>query len=96
MSKKHYKLNGEMVSLFKTTYVDGTLAVVIIDSEGETYGVATVNLKSCLQSSSLAFVDENNLPGIGQWLTENGVAQPMNYYERSGFCMYPLYTFLLD
>ena len=46
-----------------------------------------------LQTDSLAFVDENNLPGIGAWLKKNKIASPLGYKERSGFCQYELYAF---
>ena len=46
-----------------------------------------------LQTDSLAFVDENNLPGIGAWLKKNKIASPLGYKERSGFCQYELYNF---
>ena len=46
-----------------------------------------------LQTDRLAFVDENNLPGIGAWLKKNKIASPLGYKERSGFCQYELYSF---
>ena len=46
-----------------------------------------------LQTDRLAFVDENNLPGIGAWLRKNKIASPLGYKERSGFCQYELYSF---
>ena len=42
---------------------------------------------------AVAFVDENNLPGIGAWLRKNKIASPLGYKERSGFCQYELYAF---
>ena len=39
-----------------------------------------------------AFLDENNLPGIGKWIEENGLGVNMGYLAASGFCRYPLYT----
>ena len=36
--------------------------------DGELYGCLTVNLNHPLQSDTLAFLDENNMPGIGKWL----------------------------
>ena len=59
----------------------------------EQSGVITVNLGSPLQTDRLAFVDENNLPGIGAWLKKNGIASPLGYKQRSGFCQYELYSF---
>lgn len=90
---KTYKLNGRNVSLRKSSYADGSLALLIYDSNEVLYGVATVNLCSLMQSGGMAFVDENNMPGIGQWLVKNKIAFPVGYQERSGFCHYQLYCF---
>jgi len=58
------------------------------------YGIATVNLP---ESESLPvnaqFVDENNLPGIGKWLKEKGIAEPLGITAHSGFCCYQAYKF---
>ena len=39
--------------------------------DGEEYAVVTVNLNHPMQSDSMAFLDENNYPGIGKWIEEN-------------------------
>ena len=57
------------------------------------YAVITVNLCCPLQTDKFAFVDENNLPGIGAWLKRSKIAIPMGYKQRSGFCLYELYSF---
>ena len=49
------------------------------------YAVITVNLCCPLQTDRLAFVDENNLPGIGAWLKRNKIATPLGYKQRSGY-----------
>ena len=51
----------------------------------------TVNLNHPLQSDSIAFLDENNLPGIGKWLEKNHLGYCMGVNVSSGFCIYPLY-----
>ena len=70
-----------------------------IDCESESefcspYATLTVNLPS---SEGLAvneqFVDENNLPGIGQWLENAGIATPTGQFCQSGFCTYQAYAF---
>ena len=43
---------------------------------------------------SASDINENNLPGIGAWLKKNGIASPLGYKQRSGFCQYELYSFL--
>ena len=87
-----HTFNGVKVFLQKEEYRNnGTLAVLMYKEDGELYGDVTVNLNHPLQSESLAFVDENNLPGIGKWLKKNKLGIPMGVEARSGFCTYPLY-----
>lgn len=58
------------------------------------YGTVTVNLPlSDRLPLAVQFVDENNLPGIGQWLSKNGIAQPTGLYAQSGYCEYQAYKF---
>ena len=44
-----------------------------------------------LQSDTLAFLDENNMPGIGKWLRKKKLGIFMVVKVASGFCTYPLY-----
>ena len=92
---KTFNFNNTEVSLNFTTYRNnGTLAVLMNNvQEDDLYGVITVNLGCPLQTDRLAFVDENNLPGIGAWLKRNKIASPLGYKQRSGFCQYELYSF---
>lgn len=94
---KTYNYNGHNVYLKATSYTsNGSLAVQMLSGDdNEFYDVITVNLGSFLQTEQLAFVDDNNLPGIGQWLEANGIASPTGFYQTSGFCKYPLYEFHL-
>ena len=58
------------------------------------YGIATVNLPdSEYLSVNEQFVDENNLPGIGKWLQDKGIAEPTGLSARSGYCQYQAYRF---
>ena len=92
---KTYNYNGLNVYLKATSYTNnGSLAVQMLSGDdNEFYDVITVNLGSFLQSEELAFVDDNNLPGIGQWLESNGIAAPTGFCQTSGFCKYQLYEF---
>ncbi len=56
-------------------------ALLLNETDGELYAVATVNLCHPLQSESMAFLDENNHLGMR-----------MGVFAASGFCSYPLYT----
>ena len=67
-------------------------AMLLNETDGELYAVATVNLCHPLQSESMAFLDENNLPGIGKWIEDNHLGMRMGVFAASGFCSYPLYT----
>ena len=92
---KTLKFKGTEVSLSFDSYQNnGTLAVLMNTVPDEDlYAVITVNLCCPLQTDRLAFVDENNLPGIGAWLKRNKIATPLGYKQRSGFCQYELYNF---
>lgn len=60
----------------------------------EPFGIVTVNLfESSLLPYNVQFVDENNLPGIGAWLRQNGIAQPTGLHAASGYCLYEAYRF---
>ena len=83
---------GTKVTVEKGEYHNGTVALMLNETDGELYAVATVNLNHPLQSDSMAFLDENNLPEIGKWIEDNGLGVNMGYLGSSGFCRYPLYT----
>ena len=53
-----------------------------------------MNLNHPLQSDDMAFLDENNMPGIGLWIKKNKLGVDMGVRATSGFCTYPLYTLL--
>ena len=60
----------------------------------EFYGAITVNLESSERlQPNVQFIDENNLPGIGDWLEKNDIAHPTGMMSRSGWCLYPAYEF---
>ena len=95
---KALKFNNREVKLDFTTYCNnGKLAVQMVTvPDEEPYGTITVNLNSPIQSDTLAFIDENNLPGIGAWLKRHKIAKPTGITQRSGFCIYELYSFNPD
>ena len=92
---KTYNYNDTEVSLSFERYRNNDTLAVEMNTvpDQEPYAVITINLGCPLQSDSLAFVDENNLPGVGAWLEANGIAAPLGYKQRSGFCLYELYSF---
>ena len=86
------------IKLQLTTYQDnGNLALcaTCYDEEykfWEPFGTFTVNLGEELPDDC-AYVDANNMPGVEDWLKDNGLAEPLAKQRQSGFCMYPLYKF---
>ena len=96
MERKYYKSHGQQVYLEKKTYRNnGSIAILMYNMDDEPYGAVTVNLCHPIQSDELAFVDENNMPGIGKWLERNHIALSLCMKARSGFCEYPLYMFTI-
>ena len=92
---KTYDYNGIKVYLQKEQYRNnGTLAVLMFKEDGELYGNVTVNLNHPLQSEDMAFLDENNLPGIGKWLKKKKLGIEMGAKASPEFCTYPLYMLL--
>ena len=93
---KTYDFNGTEVSLNFASYRNNDTLAVEMNTvpDDDSYAVITVNLNSPLQNDTMAFVDENNLPGIRAWLKKNGIAKPLGYVQQSGFCRYELFSFL--
>lgn len=90
---KYFIYNGKKVSLKAEQYRNnGTLAVSMHTKDGDLFDIITVNLNDMLQSDSMAYLDTNNHSTIGKWLEKKGLALPMGFTARSGFCTYPLYT----
>lgn len=90
---KLYNFKGNKVYLKKEQYRNGgTLAVAMYTKDHELYDVITTNLMDGMASDSMAYLDENNHTGIGKWMEKHGLALPMYYSAKSGFCTYPLYT----
>ena len=90
---KLYSYKGQQVYLRKKEYRDNdTLAVFMYKVNGEPYGPITVNLDNPLQSCEHAFLDENNLLGIGKWLKKKKLGEFTGYEACPGSSSYPLFT----
>ena len=77
-------------------YLNGNLAIMLQTKgeEGpESFAVITVNFPTELLPPNQAYLDTNNVPGIEQFVKENGLGKPMYQHHVSGFCTYPLYEF---
>lgn len=90
--RQKVKFRGKEMDVVYDHYTHGnTLAVILYDGD-EQYGVASVNLPESFGESS-AYIDENNLCGIGAALEKAGIASNTGRKAYSGFCEYPLYDF---
>ena len=69
--------------------------MILNELNGDEYAVVTVNLNHPLQSDDMAFLDENNYPGIGKWIEKNRLGLPMGVIAASGYCRYRLYTLFI-
>lgn len=95
ITEKYYK-EGEFY-LERTSYaVNDNLAVIAYSMSGEDYGAVTVNIPGKSLEKDEAFLDENNVPDIGEVLERIGVAKNTGEVAHSGFCTYPKYKFDLE
>ena len=92
MKKKKLTYRGRAVSIKFDSYRNNNCIALLLEYEDGETEVITTNLCSPLQSDTLAFLDTNNHPKIEKWVKDHKLGLPMGYYERSGFCEYPLYT----
>jgi hypothetical protein len=78
--------DNDNLAVQMTTYIEGY---------PEPYAMITRNLgihcrKDC------AFIDSNNLPGIGRWLIREGLAHATGRCQFAGYCVYDEYKFDMD
>ena len=87
------------ISLKENIYANnGNLAIQMFDWEegwAEPFAMLTVNLDEKLPEG-YAYVDVNNLDGVGDWIIENGLGEYAGKDRVSGFCIYPLFKFNMD
>ena len=75
------------------------LAIQAWTEDGEPFAVITVNLpdeKLSDDESCTAFIDENNIPGLYNFLINNKIADFTGNIGYSGFCEYPEFKFNLE
>lgn len=77
-------------------YISNDSIALVLVGEGEYKGqriaTLTVNLDGT-PPKGCAYLDTNNCEDAERFVIENGLAEPMNIYKRSGYCEYPLYRF---
>lgn len=90
---KTYKLRGELVSVSTKKYGNNRPAIIITDSEGLPYMIATVNIpERVLEDNEVIIKDYSENEGIYQWLLEKNIIQPMvgthqMSFERAPICV---------
>ena len=95
--------------MFGTTYIlrfrigtyaaDKSLAIHAFYEEEDGMWCPFAGVTVCLGSENrlnCAYIDENNVSGIGAALEKAGVAKPTGRTAQSGFCVYPEYEFNED
>ena len=72
--------------------------MLTIANDGESYAVITTNIddSNIFCDESHAFVDTNNCPWAEEFIKQNKLGEPLDYYGQSGYCLYPLYTFDIE
>jgi hypothetical protein len=97
MMNKPQTLNfkGYEIAFKLSNYCDnGVLAIVVYEYTSYgcayQYGVASVNINDMIFGVNQTYIDENNNPGMTQFLVDNGLVTPTGYIGRSGYCQYPL------
>ena len=79
-------------------FYDKSLALVFYEDEDYSpYGTLTVCLEGAeLTNDYSAFVDVNNWPDIENFIKENNLGEPTGRKIKSGYVVYPEYTFNKD
>ena len=98
---KSYKCKTEFGTYnlypFRSKYFDNnSLAIILLDEDGEEFAVLTVNLEYSMATGKMAYVDTNNCPWAEKFIKENELGMPTEAMGFSGFCSYPLYIFDTD
>lgn len=98
---KTYKITiwgeTEELIIYRASYaIDGTLAVVAVETNGEPFATLTVKLCDTRESDTKAFLDTNNCPWVEQLLPHYDIAKDTGDFAVSGFCVYPLWEFDLS
>lgn len=100
--RAEYRNNGTLAVILMNRPTPDTveeygLSEIEAAEYSETFAYLTVNLpESALLPAGTQFVNDNNLPGIREWLVNNGLAQPTDIVAASGFCRYRAFRFNLE
>lgn len=83
------------VSISVADYADNGNMAIWLYEDGEPFEVITVNLGEELPFGH-AYINTNCGLGLGELLTDSGLAKYTGIVKPSGFCCYPLYEFSLE
>ena len=64
------------------------------DGYEEPFGDVTVNL-SVAAPNYCGYLNVNDMPDIEKFITDNDIGEFTGFTQRSGFCEYPLYLFVI-
>ena len=82
------------VKLYTDHYANnGNTAVLMLTDDGDIFTVVSKNIQP-LAAGCFA-VDENNNPGIADWLIANKISKGTGGAVQSGFVRYPVHKLLL-
>lgn len=83
------------VKLYADHYTNnGNVAVLMFTEGGDIFTVVSKNIQT-LAAGCFA-VDENNNPGIADWLIENKVSEDTGGSVHSGYVKYPVHKLLIE
>lgn len=82
-----------LVALCFGRYQNGAMAIRMDTiPDMEPYGVITKTFDGAEPlNARCVFLDENNFPGIGEWIEKNDIGVSTGRAVLSGFCQYPEY-----
>lgn len=83
------------VKLYADHYTNNdNIAVLMLTAGGDLFTVVSKNIQP-LAAGCFA-VDENNNPGIADWLIENKVSENTGGSVHSGYVKYPVHKLLIE
>ena len=83
------------IILTRSTYPNKNTAIIATTTNGEPFGVFSVNLGVSLPKD-YAYIDTNNMPNAMDFLIKNHFGKYAEKSAQSGFCVYPLMKINLD